>query len=183
MNHEMLLGLAQQSIEDELYGKSSIDAVELEMQNDFLSEHRACFVTLSLEGRLRGCMGSLLPHRKLIDDITCNAKAAAFQDYRFQPLNERELKRVHIEISLLSVPQTQIYSSKEELKEKIRPGIDGVILKKDHNQATFLPQVWEQLPTFELFFEHLCQKAGLCMECLKHFPIIQTYQVEKIQPS
>jgi AmmeMemoRadiSam system protein A len=181
MNREMLLDLAKQSIEDELYNKSSIDSLSLENEYAFLSEPRATFVTLTSEKRLRGCMGSLLPHRKLLDDIIHNAKAAAFQDYRFQPLSKEEFVNIDIEVSLLSLPKVLIYSSLDELKEKIQPGVHGVILRKDHNKATFLPQVWEQLPSFELFFEHLCQKAGLCQDCLKQFPEIETYEVEKIK--
>ncbi len=181
MDHNLLLDLARLTIKDELYGTSSIDTLALERDNSFLSEIRSSFVTLTLDDRLRGCIGSLLPQRKLLDDITNNAKAAAFQDYRFQPLSKQEFECVEIEISLLTLPKVLIYDSIEELKEKIRPGIDGVILKKDHNKATFLPQVWEQLPSFELFFEHLCQKAGLCSDCLKQVPEIQIYQVEKIK--
>ncbi len=181
MNHSLLLDLAKMTIKDELYNTSSIDNIALERDNSFLGDERATFVTLNLDGRLRGCIGSLLPHRKLIDDIMHNAKAAAFQDYRFQPLTKTEFERLEIEISLLTIPKVLIYDSLEELKEKVRPGIDGIILSKNHNRATFLPQVWEQLPSFELFFDHLCQKAGLCSDCLKQFPEIQTYQVEKIK--
>ena len=179
MDHELLLNLAHDAIHDELYGRSSIDTLSLQRDNEFLSEERASFVTLNLDGRLRGCIGSLLPQRKLIDDVMYNAKAAAFQDYRFQPLSKDELANVDIEISIAFSASRVIYESIDELKEKIKVGIDGVILEKDHNRATFLPQVWEQLPTFELFFEHLCQKAGLCMDCLKQNPTIQVYQVEK----
>ena len=68
-----------------------------------------------------------------------------------------------------------------DLKNKIRVGIDGVILKLNSNQATFLPSVWQQLPTFELFFSHLCQKARLNQDCLKLHPKIFTYEAIKIK--
>lgn len=181
MDNQLLLDLAKASIKDELFGSSSIDKVQLQSEYPYLNEERATFVTLYLDNRLRGCIGSLLPQRQLIDDICYNAKAAAFHDYRFQPVTKEEFDVLQIEISLLSLPQEVIYSSLEELKEKIQPGRDGVILQKHNDKATFLPQVWEQLPTFELFFEHLCQKAGLCKDCLKNVPKIETYQVEKIQ--
>ena len=181
MDNLALLQIARESIKEELYGSSNLDKIQLQSDNEFLNEQRATFVTLQLDERLRGCIGSLLPQRKLIDDIIYNSKAAAFHDYRFQPLTKEEFEKIQIEISLLSIPQELIYDSISELKEKIRPGIDGVILEKRNDRATFLPQVWEQLPTFELFFEHLCQKAGLCEDCLKNVPTIHTYQVEKIK--
>lgn len=174
-----LLDIAKNAIKDELFCTESIDKLSLERDNEYLSDERACFVTLYLDGELRGCIGSLQPHRKLIDDIMNNAKSAAFQDYRFQPLSKNEFEKIDIEISLLTLPKILIYESLEELKDKINIGIDGVILQKNHNKATFLPQVWEQLPTFESFFEHLCLKAGLCDNCLKQFPQIYTYQVKK----
>lgn len=183
MDNKTLLSIARNSIKDELYGSSSIDKIELESKNELLSQERASFVTLYEGDRLRGCIGSLLPQRKLIDDIIYNAKAAAFNDFRFQPLTKSEFENIDIEISLLTIPKEVIYSSISELKEKIKPGIDGVILQKNNDKATFLPQVWEQLPTFELFFDHLCQKAGLGSNCLHNFPKIEVYQVEKITVS
>lgn len=180
MDKKVLLDIAHEAIKDELFGINSIDTVQLLNEYEPLNEIRASFVTLYKEDNLRGCIGSLLPQRKLLDDIMYNAKAAAFHDYRFQPLRKEELNTLQIEISLLTLPKELIYSSLLELKEKIRPGVDGVILEKNNDKATFLPQVWEQLPTFELFFEHLCQKAGLASSCLNSFPTIQTYQVEKI---
>ena len=153
----------------------------MEANFDFLNDQRACFVTLKLEDRLRGCIGSLLPQRKLIDDVIENAQNAAFRDFRFQPLSKKEFEKVEIEISLLTIPKMVIYDSVEELKEKIRPNIDGVILKQEQNKATFLPQVWEELPSFDEFFEHLSLKAGLDIDSLTHFPEIFTYQVEKVK--
>ncbi len=181
MSNSILLKIAKDAIEEELYNKSIIDRVDLEANFDFLNDQRACFVTLKLEDRLRGCIGSLLPQRKLIDDVIENAQNAAFRDFRFQPLSKKEFEKVEIEISLLTIPKMIIYDSVEELKEKIRPNIDGVILKQEQNKATFLPQVWEELPSFDEFFQHLSLKAGLDIDSLTHFPEIFTYQVEKVK--
>ena len=179
MSYPILLDIAKKAIEEELLNKSLIDIVELESNYNFLNDIRACFVTLKIDGRLRGCMGSLQANKKLVDDVIHNAQCAAFRDFRFQPLSKQEFEEIKIEVSILSVPKIVIYDSVEELREKIRPGIDGVILKKEQNQATFLPQVWEELPSFDEFFEHLCLKAGLEFDTLNYFPEIYTYQVEK----
>ncbi len=181
MSNSILLKIAKDAIEEELYNKTKIDRVDLEASFDFLNDQRACFVTLKLEDRLRGCIGSLLPQRKLIDDIIENAQNAAFRDFRFQPLSKKEFENVEIEVSLLTIPKMVIYDSIDELKEKIRPNIDGVILKQEQNKATFLPQVWDELPNFDDFFENLSLKAGLDIDSLTHFPEIFTYQVEKVK--
>lgn len=181
MSYSILLDIAKNAIKEELFNKSIIDRVDLEANYEFLNDIRACFVTLTLDGRLRGCMGSLEANKKLIDDVVHNAQCAAFRDFRFQPLLEKELDEIKIEVSLLTVPKILIYDSFEELKEKVKPGIHGIILKKEQNQATFLPQVWEELPLFDEFFEHLCLKAGLDFDTLSCLPEIYTYEVEKIK--
>lgn len=180
MSQSILLKIASDAIEEEFLSKPMIEKIALESQYDFLLEERACFVTLNLDGNLRGCIGSLYPHRKLIDEIIGNAKHAAFQDYRFKPLSYAEFENISIEISLLTIPEILNYESIEDLESKIRVGIDGIILQQDQHKATFLPQVWEQLPSFEDFFAHLCTKAGLSTDCLLNHPDIYTYQVEKI---
>ena len=145
-----------------------------------LAEQRATFVTLTLYGRLRGCIGSILPQRALIDDVIENARAAAFKDPRFPPLAPEELPEVDIEVSLLTLPQPLPYVDVADLRRKIRPGVDGVIIRFDGRQATFLPSVWEQLPDFDQFFSHLCLKAGLGADCLNLHPDVYVYQAEKI---
>ena len=180
MENSLLLHIAEDAIKSQ-FGKEDIDKEELLKEYPYLQEQGAVFVTLTIDGNLRGCIGSLVAHRSLLDDLIQNAKAAAFEDPRFPPLSREEFKKVHIEISLLSAPQKLLYDTKEDLKNKIRPNVDGVILKDAYHQATFLPQVWEQLPSFELFFAHLCQKAGMSEQCLENHPEIFTYQVAKIQ--
>lgn len=180
MDKKILLEIAKKAISDTLTGNKSL---EPNIQEHFieLKEKRATFVTLNLNKQLRGCIGSLTPHRSLFDDIVFNAKAAAFNDPRFPPLSNDEFKHIDIEISLLTLPQELFYQDIDDLKKKIKVGVDGVILTLGGRRATFLPSVWEQLSNFNLFFEYLCQKAGLEGNCLNHHPQIEIYQAEKIQ--
>lgn len=175
---ELLIKIAREAIAETLFNGTTLDKDSLSQQYGELSEHRATFVTLTSHGHLRGCIGSIVPHRSLLDDLISNARSAAFKDPRFAPLSREEFEEVEVEVSLLSEPQRFEYESVEELKDRITYD-DGVILKKGPYQATFLPQVWEQLPDFDLFFSHLCQKAGLQAGCLDTHPEIYLYQVQK----
>ena len=176
---EVLLTLARAAIKSSFMNEK-VDTSFVEEYIE-LQKQGASFVTLTQDGQLRGCIGSIIAHRPLLDDIIHNAKAAAFKDPRFMPLSEEEFERTKIEVSLLTPPQPLEYEDSAELKSKIRIGIDGVILKHNDYQATFLPQVWEELSEFELFFSHLCQKAGMAQGCLALHPEIYTYQVEKVK--
>lgn len=144
-----------------------------------LSAQGATFVTLTIHGHLRGCIGSIIAHRSLIEDLMHNAISAAFHDPRFPPLSRDELEEVDVEVSLLTPPLEVTYKDASELSRIIRPKIDGVILRLGHYQATFLPQVWEELPDFHSFFSHLGLKAGIGSNPLSYHPDIYTYQVEK----
>ncbi len=176
---EILLSLARASIKSSLMN-ASVDTSDIEKEYPVLIEQGACFVTLTIDGELRGCIGSILARRTLLEDVLSNARAAAFNDPRFPPLREEELSQVKIEVSVLTHPEVLEYTDPDDLKSKIRRGIDGVILKSGFNQATFLPQVWDELHSFELFFTHLCQKAGLSPSCLHRHPEIRVYQVDKV---
>lgn len=121
----------------------------------------ATFVTLTQQGRLRGCIGSLEAWRPLAEDVRENARAAAFRDPRFPPLTAAELPATRVEVSLLTPASPLQFSSETEALEKLQPGVDGVILECAGRRATFLPQVWEQLPEPHQFMAHLKQKAGL----------------------
>jgi AmmeMemoRadiSam system protein A len=178
MDHALLLKIARNAIEEAFDMASAIDRVSLVAEHPELLEKLATFVTLNIGEALRGCIGSLEPRLALIDDLVSNARGAAFRDPRFMPLTKEEYLRCSVEISLLTPPQPLAYSDSEDLKSKIRTGVDGVVLQKGDNKATFLPQVWEQLPTFELFFSHLGLKAGLGGDVLKMHPEILTYRVE-----
>ena len=128
---------------------------------EILQKPGACFVTLTRDGALRGCIGSLEACRPLLDDLRSNALAAALRDPRFPPLTAAELPDVDIEVSVLGTPQALVFSSEAEALSRLRPGIDGVILTAGGSRATFLPQVWEQLPDPAEFIGRLKQKAGL----------------------
>lgn len=176
-----ILLTAKNAISDALYHTSTLDTVALIAQYPEFLHPKATFVTLSLEGQLRGCIGSLYAYRPLLEDLISNAKAAAFDDPRFYPLSKEEFLHVSIEVSLLSEPKPLPYTNSADLKSKITAGLDGVILQIGGKKATFLPQVWEQLPSFEHFFAQLCQKAGHEQTCLALHPDIWTYRVEKVR--
>lgn len=121
----------------------------------------ASFVTLTQHGQLRGCIGSLEAWRPLAQDVRENALAAAFRDPRFNALSADELPLTRVEVSLLTAAEPISFSSEADALGQLRPGIDGIIFSAGTRRATFLPQVWEQLPKPELFMAHLKQKAGL----------------------
>jgi len=177
----VILAIAKQAIKDGLEHTSTIDTKTVLERYPEFSKPKATFVTLTLDGQLRGCIGSLIAHRPFLDDLIHNAKAAALDDPRFYPLSSEEFLHVSIEVSLLSAPEVVEYHDITDLKSKITVGVDGIILQKGARKATFLPQVWEQLPTFELFFSHLCQKAGLDAQCLESHPDISRYLVKKVK--
>ena len=126
-----------------------------------LAQPAATFVTLTQNGQLRGCIGSLEPYRTLASDVAENALAAAFRDPRFPPLASDELTRTRIEVSLLAAAQTIDFADEDDAIAKLRPGIDGLILTRGQRRATFLPQVWESLPEPRRFLAQLKLKAGL----------------------
>jgi AmmeMemoRadiSam system protein A len=147
----------------------------------WLDEPAATFVTLTLHGQLRGCIGSLEARRSLYDDVTHNASAAAFGDPRFPPLASDELSAVRVEVSVLTVPQPLQFSSEADALRRLRPGIDGVILEYGGRRATLLPQVWEQFPKPHDFMALLKQKAGLPADVKTDDVQLAVYQVEKFQ--
>lgn len=121
----------------------------------------ASFVTLHRQGQLRGCIGSLEGYRPLLTDIAENAYAAAFRDPRFPSLQVRELEGLNVDISILSAPEELRFHNQQDLLERIRPGIDGLILADGGRRGTFLPSVWEHLPATQDFLQQLKLKAGL----------------------
>ena len=139
----------------------------------------ATFVTLMLDGALRGCIGSLEAHRDLGTDVRENAVAAAFRDPRFSPLEEREFPRIRVEVSLLTPAQPMQFSDEADALRQLRPGVDGVILEAGRHRATFLPQVWEQLPDPVRFMAQLKQKAGLAPGYWSPEVRLSRYQVNK----
>lgn len=176
---QLIIKIVHDTIKDCLYGTNSVDKEEILKEVPNFKNPAATFVTLNLDGDLRGCVGSLLPVVSFYDDITANAKKAAFEDSRFSPLTKEEFENIEIEVSILSEPLEIKYLNISDLKSKVNIGIDGMIISQGKKRATFLPQVWEQLPVFEDFLTHLFAKAGITdLET----PIdVFVYQVEKIK--
>jgi AmmeMemoRadiSam system protein A len=157
---KFLLSVARKTIEKRLFGGEEKNSEDKDLSEKF-SERRGTFVTLTIHKGLRGCIGHIIPQETLLEGVQINAINAAFQDPRFPPITKKEWDNVRIEVSILTEPKELEYADSEDLLKSLRSGVDGVILKKGYRQATFLPQVWEQLPDKEEFLMHLCMKAGL----------------------
>lgn len=145
----------------------------------WLQELGASFVTLTQHGELRGCIGTLAAHRTLLIDVKSNAVAAALNDPRFLPLTLTELARTDIEVSLLSPMQAMSFDSETDALARLRPGVDGVVFEFGRYRSTFLPQVWEQLPTAREFMAHLKSKAGVPSDFWDSQVRLQRYSVRK----
>lgn len=145
----------------------------------WLGEQGATFVTLTQNGQLRGCIGSLQAHRPLLEDVRQNAVAAAFHDPRFAPLSAAEFGQTKVEVSLLSPPQTMRFTDEADALRQLRPNVDGVIFQYGQYRSTFLPQVWEQLPQPDVFMAHLKNKAGLSPNFWSPDVSLFRYTVEK----
>ncbi|MCB1760782.1 MAG: AmmeMemoRadiSam system protein A [Gammaproteobacteria bacterium] len=174
-----LLKLAADSIRVGLESRSPL-RVQASVYSDALQRTGACFVTLKLNGNLRGCIGHLEAHQPLVADVAENAFSAAFRDPRFAPLRPQELESLEIEISILSSPQPLPIESEQDLARKLRPGIDGLILQIGGRRATFLPSVWESLPTARDFIAQLKRKAGFASDFWSDQVRAWTYQSQSI---
>jgi len=170
-----LLEIARNSIEAAL----GVSKLELLPDEPWLKPAHATFVTLTQNGSLRGCIGSLEAHRPLGEDVRHNARAAAISDPRFPPLTSEELASTRIEVSLLSTPKLLAFADHADLIAQLRPGEDGLILECGEARGTFLPQVWESLPDPEQFVAELKRKAGLSPEVSTAKCRIQRYRVLK----
>ena len=169
-----LLTLARQSV-GQVLGKTAVARKpDLDRELDY---DAACFVTLTKDGELRGCIGSLQASRNIVDDVLQTARSAAFHDPRFPPVTGSELSSVKFEISVLTEPEAVEFDSEGQLFTQVRPGIDGVIIEYQGQHATFLPQVWQQLPDHESFFAHLMRKAGIDTRVPLLSLNVQRYQV------
>jgi len=158
---KFMLSLARRSIKHYLEKGTKPEIKPSEIPSERLQEDGAAFVTLHINGHLRGCIGTLEAHRPLIMDIVDNAINSAFSDPRFYPLQADELQKIKISISVLTKPEPLPVDSPEDLLGKLVPKKHGLILKQGYYRATFLPVVWEQIPKKEEFLEHLSVKAGL----------------------
>jgi AmmeMemoRadiSam system protein A len=159
---EFLLKLARKSIEYYLTYRRILPIEEKDIPYENLKKKGSSFVTLETKwGQLRGCIGSIIPYRPLYEDVINNAVSSAVSDPRFPPLTLKELPNIKIKVSVLTYPQPLFYSNWQELLNKLKPFEDGVIIKYKNHTATFLPDVWEDIPDRESFLSHLSLKAGL----------------------
>ena len=184
---QALVNLARQTLLARFKRALSEDRVaqmESHLQDPELQAGCGTFVTLKIGGELRGCIGTLSSREAVVDGVRSNAVNAAFHDPRFRPLSEAELPRIAIEVSVLSHPEPLEYKGADDLAAKLRPHVDGVTLRKGLSSATFLPQVWEQLPDVSMFLSHLCLKAGLAKDAWRQGDLeIETYQVQYFEES
>lgn len=176
--HALLLDIARKSLVACVTKKDmhSVDVPEA------LKEDRGCFVTLTINNSLRGCIGYIEPIMPLYKAVIDNARNAALSDPRFDPVTVSELDKICIEVSVLTVPVSLVYNDTDDLLKKLRPQIDGVILSYHGAQSTFLPQVWEQLPDKIQFLQHLSIKAGLPADSWKKASY-KVYQAEHFRES
>ena len=177
----ILLRIAKSAILSKFDNEVSVDEESILQEHPDLAKDGAAFVTLKFDDNLRGCIGSIVPHRRLIDDVVHNAISAGFSDPRFNALSIDELSHLNLEVSVLSEPEILEYDDYEDLLRKVRPNVDGLILTHRGHQGTFLPQVWEQLATAKDFLEHLSMKAGSTPSIYSEHPTIYRYEVEHIE--
>jgi len=176
---QKLLDLAREALVSAVRGQD-VPKLDLNCLSDPMRQAGASFVTLTIHGNLRGCIGSLEARQPLAEDVREHAVEAALDDYRFPPVTPNELAEIRIEISHLTAPQPLEYSSPEELVRKLRPGIDGVVIRDKFRRATFLPQVWDKLPEPENFLSQLCLKMGGHRNTWRCNPLtVEIYQVEE----
>ncbi len=177
--HKILLQLAREALSLGVRGQT-LPPLDHESMPLRLIEPGATFVTLTKKGELRGCIGSLEASRPLAEDVRVHAVAAALEDYRFPSVHPDEIPHILIEISKLTTPQLIDSCTERDLLSQIRPGLDGVILKRGVRRATFLPQVWEKVPDVEDFLGMLCRKMGAPTDYWRQKDVqVFTYQVEK----
>lgn len=151
-----LLEIARETLSADLGGEAVPPPTAV-----WLQKEGACFVTLHRGGDLRGCIGTMMAHRPLLEDVQANSRAAAFGDPRFPPLRPQELRGLSIEVSVLSSLEPMEFDSEEDLLRQLRPGVDGLLLEAGFNRGTFLPTVWRTLPDARIFLAKLKTKAGL----------------------
>ena len=157
---DRLLDIARQSI---MNGLDCGAALQLDVAglDANLRVDSAVFVTLTLGGDLRGCIGSLQPSAPLAQAVANAAFNAAFRDPRFAQVQADEVENLSIEISVLSSMELIAVDTRQALLDNLQPGVDGLLLEDQGHRATFLPQVWEKMSTADEFVGQLMLKAGL----------------------
>ena len=177
---QMLLRMARDAMERGVKGEK-LAPLDQSTLSPHLREEGVSFVTLTIKGQLRGCIGGLEACQSLAEDVRQHAVAAALGDPRFPPVSERELNGIQIEVSRLTRPHPLEYKDANDFLSKIRPHVDGVILRDGiYHRGTFLPQVWEKIPDPEEFLNNLCYKMGVSKNLWrnKHLDVF-IYQVEE----
>lgn len=173
------LGLTLLTIARNAIGRRFAQEARSIVPHPELSHPGATFVTLTQNGQLRGCIGSLEAYRSLAVDVAENAVAAAFRDPRFAPLVSDELPRTRVEVSLLEASEAMVFTDEANAIASLCPGIDGLILTHGSRRSTFLPQVWESLPDPRQFMTQLKLKAGLPADFWDEKVILARYRVQK----
>jgi uncharacterized protein len=173
-----LLDVARRAIEAGLHDRRL--RVETGRVSDALRSVRASFVTLRVQGELRGCVGTVDARRALVEDIAWNAHAAAFRDPRFPPVSRSELEALDVHLSVLSAPEPVHAGSERELIAQLRPHIDGLVIEAGPFRGTFLPAVWDQLPEPVDFLRQLKRKAGLPADYWSATLAVSRYTVESV---
>lgn len=174
-----LLSLARSAIAEKLDDSNRPGSKIVVPELPILAAPGACFVTLTLAGHLRGCIGTLEPYRPLIEDVQANAVAAALRDPRFAPVDAEVFSKTRVEVSLLSSSVPLVFTDEADALQQLRPHLDGIILQSQGRRSTFLPQVWSQLPDPVEFLAHLKQKAGLSRDWWSPDLQLFRYEVQK----
>lgn len=177
-DQQTLLQVAADSVRHGLETGNALK-VEVADYSAALQQPGASFVTLTIQRHLRGCIGMLQATRPLVEDVSHNAYSAAFEDSRFPPLNDAEYDQLEYHISILNPAEPIEFKSEADLLKQLRPGVDGLILEDRGRRATFLPSVWESLPSAADFLRHLKMKAGLSPDYWSSTLRAQRYTVEE----
>jgi len=176
---QILLDKAFESIESGIRLRKPLE-IELALYPKSLQQPGSSFVTLRLQGSLRGCIGSLEATVALIKDVADNAYNTAFSDTRFSPLTEREFKAIDMSISILSPLEPMSFESEEDLIQQLRPGLDGLVLEDGLLRGTFLPSLWESIHEPREFIRELKRKAGLPRDHWSEEVKIHRYTTETV---
>jgi uncharacterized protein len=180
-DRSFLLALARTTIQKAVAHQALPTWEKKDLSEDLIRKG-ASFVTLTINGDLRGCIGTLEAYQSLVDDVRDHARQAALEDYRFPPVSAGEVSKLHIEISRLTAPVPLEYENVTDLSARLHPGEDGVILKDGFRRATFLPQVWDQLPEVDEFLSHLCVKMGASADLWRQKVLeVSIYHVEEFE--
>jgi uncharacterized protein, PH0010 family len=180
-DRQVLLKIARQAISAAAAGLT-VPTLDLAAFSPDLQANGASFVTLTIADQLRGCIGTLEAYQPLVLDVQEHAVAAATQDYRFSPITAGEVPLLLIEISRLTPTRPLAYNDWRDLIEKLRPGVDGVLIKDGFQRATFLPQVWEKVADPQEFLTHLCYKMGAPGDLWRRKKLeVSIYQVEEFK--